>query len=139
MQYPTAQIYRLATTADFPYHACGAQQDNSTVCVSSDPGHLSNPRGVSTEWMYSVGGGESGYVVSHPADPNIFYAGATNALTRYDRGTGIVRDIQPYPRIVMGEPARDIPGTLELDVSDRDIVSRTRCTVRRLATSVEIL
>ena len=35
--------------------------------------------------------------------------GATNALTRYDRGTGIVRDIQPYPRIVMGEPARDMP------------------------------
>ena len=109
MQYPTAQIYRLATTTDFPYHACGAQQDNSTVCVSSEPGHLSNPRGVSTEWMYSVGGGESGYVAPHPTDPNIFYAGATNALTRYDRGTGIVRDIQPYPRIVMGEPARDMP------------------------------
>ncbi|HIC52954.1 MAG TPA: glycosyl hydrolase, partial [Gemmatimonadetes bacterium] len=109
MQYPTAQIYRLATTTDFPYHACGAQQDNSTVCVSSEPGHLSNPRGVSTEWMYSVGGGESGYVAPHPTDPNIFYAGATNALTRYDRSTGIVRDIQPYPRIVMGEPARDMP------------------------------
>jgi photosystem II stability/assembly factor-like uncharacterized protein len=109
MRYPTAQIYRLATTTDFPYHACGAQQDNSTVCVSSEPGHLSNPRGVSTEWMYSVGGGESGYVAPHPDDPDIFYAGATNALTRYDRATGIVRDIQPYPRIVMGEPARDMP------------------------------
>ena len=109
LRYPTAQIYRLATTADFPYHACGAQQDNSTVCVSSEPGHLQNPRGVSTEWMYSVGGGESGYVAPHPTDPNIFYAGATNALTRYDRRTGIVRDIQPYPRIVMGEPARDMP------------------------------
>jgi photosystem II stability/assembly factor-like uncharacterized protein len=109
MRYPTAQIYRLATTTDFPYHACGAQQDNSTVCVSSEPGHLQNPRGVSTEWMYSVGGGESGYVVPRPTDPDIFYAGATNALTRYDRGTGMVRDIQPYPRIVMGEPARDMP------------------------------
>ena len=109
MRYPTAQIYRLATTTDFPYHACGAQQDNSTVCVSSEPGHLQNPRGVSTEWMYSVGGGESGYVVPRPTDPDIFYAGATNALTRYDRATGIVRDIQPYPRIVMGEPARDMP------------------------------
>ena len=109
LRYPTAQIYRLATTADFPYHACGAQQDNSTVCVSSEPGHLQNPRGVSTEWMYSVGGGESGYVAPHPTDPDIFYAGATNALTRYDRRTGIVRDIQPYPRIVMGEPARDMP------------------------------
>ena len=109
MRYPTAQIYRLATTSDFPYHACGAQQDNSTVCVSSERGHFRNPRGVSTEWMYSVGGGESGYVAPHPTDPDIFYAGATNALTRYDRKTGLSHDMQPYPRIVMGEPARDMP------------------------------
>ena len=109
MRYPTAQIYRLATTADFPYHVCGAQQDNSTVCVSSEPGHLRNPRGPGTEWMYAVGGGESGYIAPHPANPDIFYAGATNTLTRYDRATGTARDIQPWPRIVMGEPARDMP------------------------------
>ena len=109
MRYPTAQIYRLATTADFPYHVCGAQQDNSTVCVSSEPGHLRDPRGASTEWMYAVGGGESGYIATHPGDPDIFYAGATNTLTRYDRATGMVADIQPWPRIVMGEPARDMP------------------------------
>ncbi len=109
MRYPTAQIYRLATTTDFPYHVCGAQQDNSTACVSSEPGHLRNPRGPSTEWMYAVGGGEMGYIAQHPADPDIFYAGATNTLTRYDRATGMVTDIQPWPRIVMGEPARDMP------------------------------
>jgi len=109
MRYPTAQIYRLATTVDFPYHVCGAQQDNSTVCVSSEPGHLRDPRGASTEWMYAVGGGESGYIAPHPADPDIFYAGATNTLTRYDRATGMATDIQPWPRIVMGEPARDMP------------------------------
>ena len=108
MRYPTAQIYRLAVTSDFPYHACGAQQDNSTVCVSSDPGHLSNPRGAGTEWMYAVGGGESGYVVPHPSDPDIFYAGATNTLTRYNRKTGLSSDIQPYPRIVMGEPSQSM-------------------------------
>ena len=109
MRYPTAQIYRLTTTSDFPYHVCGAQQDNSTACVSSEPGHLRNPRGASTEWMYAVGGGEMGYIAQHPADPDIFYAGATNTLTRYDRATGLVTDIQPWPRIVMGEPARDMP------------------------------
>ena len=109
MRYPTAQIYRLATTADFPYHVCGAQQDNSTVCVSSEPGHLRDPRGASTEWMYAVGGGESGHIAPHPGNPDIFYAGATNTLTRYDRATGLVTDIQPWPRIVMGEPARDMP------------------------------
>lgn len=109
MRYPTAQIYRLATTKDFPYHACGAQQDNSTVCVPSDGGHLRNPRGSSGEWMYAVGGGESGYITPHPVNTDIFYAGATNTLTRYDRKTGLLRDIQPYPRIVMGEPAKDMP------------------------------
>ena len=109
MRYPTAQIYRLATTADFPYHACGAQQDNTTVCVSSERGHLLNPRSPSTEWMYSVGGGESGYVAPHPSQPDIFYAGATNTLTRYDRSSGLGIDVQPYPRIVMGEPAQVMP------------------------------
>ena len=109
MRYPTAQIYRLTTTSDFPYHVCGAQQDNTTVCVSSEPGHLRDPRSPSTEWMYAVGGGEMGYIAQHPANPDIFYAGATNTLTRYDRATGLVTDIQPWPRIVMGEPARDMP------------------------------
>ena len=109
MRYPTAQIYRLTTTADFPYHVCGAQQDNTTVCVSSEPAHLRNPRSPSTEWMYAVGGGEMGYIAQHPADPDIFYAGATNTLTRYNRATGLVTDVQPWPRIVMGEPARDMP------------------------------
>ncbi|MDH4219157.1 MAG: glycosyl hydrolase [Candidatus Aminicenantes bacterium] len=109
MRYPTGQIYRLATTKDIPYHACGAQQDNSTVCVPSDGGHLRNPRGPSGEWMYAVGGGESGYIAPHLTNADIFYAGATNTLTRYDRKTGLSRDIQPYPRIVMGEPAKDMP------------------------------
>jgi photosystem II stability/assembly factor-like uncharacterized protein len=105
MRYPTAQIYRLATTADFPYHACGAQQDNTTVCVSSEGSHLRNPRGKSEDWMYAVGGGESGYVTPHPNNPDIFFAGATNTLTKYNRKTGLAFDIQPYPRIVMGESA----------------------------------
>ncbi|MDQ3421604.1 MAG: glycosyl hydrolase, partial [Acidobacteriota bacterium] len=33
--YPTAQYYHAATTAHMPYHLCGAQQDGSTVCISS--------------------------------------------------------------------------------------------------------
>jgi hypothetical protein len=48
-------------------------------------------------------------VVQHPAKLNIFYSGKTNSLERYDRNTGLVTDIQPYPRIVMGEAAEDMP------------------------------
>ena len=33
--YPTAQFYNAFVTAALPYHVCGAQQDNSTACVSS--------------------------------------------------------------------------------------------------------
>ena len=32
---PTAQLYHVATTRDIPYHVCGAQQDSTTICVSS--------------------------------------------------------------------------------------------------------
>ena len=34
--YPTAQYYHVATTRHIPFHVCGAQQDGSTVCISSD-------------------------------------------------------------------------------------------------------
>jgi photosystem II stability/assembly factor-like uncharacterized protein len=99
--FPTAQLYHVATTKDFPYHVCGAQQDNSTVCVPSQP-----TRGTLGTYMYSAGGGESGYIAPHPAKPNLFYAGSQGALiTRFDRATGHIRDIQPYPRFFSGEPA----------------------------------
>ncbi|MEX2283828.1 MAG: glycosyl hydrolase [Gemmatimonadota bacterium] len=103
--FPTAQIYRVTTTSDVPYHVCGAQQDNTTVCVPSDGGHLRNPDSAPGDWFYEVGGGESATIAAKPNQPDIFYAGATNALTRYDRRTGQERDVQPYPRLVMGEPA----------------------------------
>ncbi len=77
--------------------------------VPSDGGYLRNERLEPGEMMYAAGGGENGYVVQHPTKLNIFYSGRTNALCRYDRNTGFVTDIQPFPRIVMGEPAEDMP------------------------------
>jgi photosystem II stability/assembly factor-like uncharacterized protein len=103
--FPTAQFYHVATTKDFPYHVCGAQQDNSTACISSQP-----PRGREGSGLYAVGGGESGYIAPHPTNPDIFYAGSQGALvTRFDRKTGHIRDIQPYPRFFSGEPASALP------------------------------
>jgi photosystem II stability/assembly factor-like uncharacterized protein len=101
-EYPTAQLYHVATTKDFPYHVCGAQQDNSTICVSSEAGG----RGRTSSVMYAVGGGESGYIAPHPKNPNLFYAGSQGALlTRFDRSTGHLRDIQVYPLFFSGMPA----------------------------------
>jgi photosystem II stability/assembly factor-like uncharacterized protein len=109
--YPTAQMYHVSTTADFPFHVCGAQQDNSTACVPSDAGlHLRDPRQPAGRWLYAAGGNESGHVVPHPTDPDVFYSGGQEAyLTRYDRRTGQARDVQPYPRLYSGESARSVP------------------------------
>ncbi|MEO8026602.1 MAG: glycosyl hydrolase, partial [Bryobacteraceae bacterium] len=105
--YPTAQIYHVATTTDFPYQVCGAQQDNTTVCVPSDDGaNLRDPRAASGDWMYAAGGGEAGFVAPDPKDPNIFFAGdQAGIITRYDRRTGNSRVIHVYPLFFSGMPA----------------------------------
>ncbi|MDQ6887144.1 MAG: glycosyl hydrolase [Gemmatimonadota bacterium] len=114
-RYPTAQAYRVATTRDFPYHVCGAQQDNSTFCVPSSDwqnwgGLMGGGRGAPGDWFYHVGGGESGYIAPDPVNPDIFYAGSQGALlTRYDRSNGQIRDVEVYPRFFSGEPASALP------------------------------
>jgi len=110
--FPTAQLYHVAVTTDFPYHVCGAQQDNSTLCLPSND--WSNLRGARTrklgDWMYDIGGGESGYIAPDPKNPNIIYAGSQGALlTRYDRSNGQIRDVQVYPRFFSGEPSSALP------------------------------
>jgi photosystem II stability/assembly factor-like uncharacterized protein len=104
-EYATAQIYRLGVTNTFPYYACGGQQDNSTVCVP-----VQAQRGDLGAGYFSAGGGESGYVTPHPTRHNLFYSGSQGALiTRFDRDTGHIRDIQPFPRFFSGEPSKDLP------------------------------
>src|SRR2546427_786595 len=75
---PTAQFYHVITTAHVPYHICGAQQDNSTACVSSQQaqGGPGGSGGGADQVFYSVGGGESGYIANDPRNPDIFYAGS---------------------------------------------------------------
>ncbi|MBH31350.1 MAG: glycosyl hydrolase [Candidatus Marinimicrobia bacterium] len=108
--YVTTQLYHVNVTNDFPYHVCGAQQDNSTVCVPSEGWRNMQARGPNHGWYYAAGGGESGYITQHPSKLDIFYAGSQGALlTRYDRSTGQIRDIQVYPRFFSGEPASALP------------------------------
>nr|MCS5644956.1 glycosyl hydrolase [Candidatus Neomarinimicrobiota bacterium] len=108
--YSTTQLYHVNVTNDFPYHACGAQQDNSTVCVPSEGWGNMQARGPNHGWYYAAGGGESGYITQHPSNLDIFYAGSQGALlTRYNRATGQIRDIQVYPRFFSGEPASVLP------------------------------
>ncbi len=55
---PTAQFYRVALDNDFPYHAYGAQQDNTTVRTAT----RTTAGGITDKDWYDVGGGESGWI-----------------------------------------------------------------------------
>lgn len=108
--YVTTQLYHVNVTGDVPYHVCGAQQDNSTVCVPSDDWENMLANNPGHGWYYEVGGGESGYITEHPSKLDWFYAGSQGALlTKYNRATGQLRDIQVQPRFFSGEPASALP------------------------------
>ena len=116
--FPTEQFYRIATTAHIPYHLCGSQQDNSTLCIPFNwnlgpargrqiPG-LPEARGPQV-W-YAAGGGEPGYIAPDPKNPDLYFAGTNNGgfLDKYDRRLGQGREVNPYPWMYSGEPSREI-------------------------------
>ena len=125
--FPTAQFYHVATTAHVPYHLCGSQQDNSTLCLPSNWNEGSGGRGRggppqrdgpardeasgAMAVSYRAGGGEPGYIAPDPRNFDVFFAGTNNGgfLTRLDRRTGHVREVSPYPWHYSGEPASEIP------------------------------
>ena len=129
--YPTGQFYHVATTSHIPYHVCGAQQDNSTLCVpfdwnmaafassagarggDPDAEEDDTPRDITAGGMsvaYEAGGGEPGYIAPDPLDPEQFYSGTNNGgfLDKYNRRTGRSREVNPYPWFYSGEPSKDI-------------------------------
>ena len=102
MTQPTAQFYHVATDNRFRYYIYGAQQDNSTVAIASS----TNGGTIGASDWYDVGGGESGFVVPYPPNPNIVFAGSYDGLiTKYDHETGTEEDINPWPDNPMGWPA----------------------------------
>jgi photosystem II stability/assembly factor-like uncharacterized protein len=105
MNQPTAQFYHIAVDDQVPYHIYGAQQDNTTVEIAS--ADVRGPIGES-DW-HSVGGGESGYVVPQPGNPNIVIAnGYGGNVDRYDNLTGEIDPINPWARQVMGWAPKDL-------------------------------
>jgi photosystem II stability/assembly factor-like uncharacterized protein len=102
--YATGQFYHVITTTHFPYHVCGAQQDNSTLC-----GPSRQAGGIDIEDWKEAGGGESGYIAARSDDPDVVYAGSYGALlTRKDMRTGLERNINPWPDNPMGHSAIDL-------------------------------
>jgi hypothetical protein len=57
--------------------------------------------------MYGAGGSENGTIAPDPTDVDVIFSGGNNGtfLTRLNRKTGELREVNPYPRIFSGEPS----------------------------------
>lgn len=125
----TAQFYHVITTPHPEYHVCGAQQDNSTLCLPHDWNERAfnaqraraEREGEGTvdqvavtsgamEVAYPAGGGEPGYIAPDPRKLDLFYSGTNNGgyVDKYDRQLGTSREVNPYPWFYSGEPSEDI-------------------------------
>ncbi|NNF37869.1 MAG: glycosyl hydrolase, partial [Gemmatimonadetes bacterium] len=113
-EFSTAQFYHAVTTDHLPFHVCGSQQDNSTLCLPSDWNRGRSPGLEATEGSmdvaYRVGGGEPGYIAPDPTDLNTFYSGTNNGryIDKYNRTLNYAREVNPYPWFYSGEPALDM-------------------------------
>ena len=126
-EFSTAQFYHGVTTAHIPWHICGSQQDNSTLCLPSDwnaqrfeqaLADTADDSGArapaitagSMDVHYRAGGGEPGYIAPDPKDLDVFFSGTNNGryLDRFNRRLGTSREVNPYPWFYSGEPAIDM-------------------------------
>ncbi len=102
---PTAQFYRVSTDTHIPYRILGAQQDNSAVRILS----RGTGPGIGPHDWEPTAGGESGYIVADPKNPDVVYGGSYGGfLTRLNHATGEFRDVNPWPDNPMGYGAADI-------------------------------
>lgn len=114
--FPTEQWYHVITTKHVPFHVCGSQQDNSTLCVPSNwnLGRQNAAAGQEAQGgmavSYQVGGGEPGYIAPDPLNLDIFYSGTNNGayVDKFDKRTGLSREVNPYPWFYSGEPSKEI-------------------------------
>ena len=90
---PTAQLYHVAVTSDFPYKVCAGQQESGSVCISSrgNDGYISY-----REW-HPAGIIEYGYAAPDPLHPEIVFGAGRTEVSKYNMTTGQVQNVTPVP------------------------------------------
>lgn len=102
---PTAQFYRVSADNDFPYHLLGPQQDNTAVRIR----HRSTGGSIGMRDWEVTAGGESGYIVADPKNPDVVYGGSYGGLlTVVNHRSGESRDVNPWPDNPMGAGDADL-------------------------------
>ncbi len=103
---PVCQFYHVRADSSVPYRVMGTMQDQGTA---SGPSNSLAASGISLSDWYTVGGGETGFAVPDPSDPNIVYAGEYGGyLSRYDHRTRQAVNISIYPVNPSGKEAGEL-------------------------------
>ena len=106
LNQPTAELYQVDVSDEFPYRLYAGQQDNSTVSVPSLPERW-EPGGPRSAWE-SHGACETGPVVPKPGDPDIIYANCKGRFGLYNRRTGQEQQYYVGFEYLYGHNPRDL-------------------------------
>lgn len=90
---PLGQFYEIGVDNGMPYKICGGLQDNNAWC---GPSMSFNPRGITNDEWYTIGGGDGFYAQPDPMDTSIVYTESQDGnLIRRNVVTGESKSIRP--------------------------------------------
>ncbi len=90
---PIGQFYEVGADNGMPYKICGGLQDNNAWC---GPSMSFNPRGISNDDWYTIGGGDGFYAQPDPNDVNTVYTESQDGnVLRRNTKTGENKSIRP--------------------------------------------
>ena len=99
---PTAEIYGVWVDNQFPYKLYGAQQDNTTLIISS----VAEPSSTA-DWRTGPGC-ETGPIMPHPLNPDIVYGSCKGQYGVMNLKTGQEKSYWIGAQSLYGNPASDL-------------------------------
>ena len=102
MNQPTAEIYGIWVDNQFPYKLYGAQQDNTTLIISSHAEPFST-----ADWRTGPGC-ETGPIMPHPLNPEIVYASCKGQYGVMNLKTGQEKSYWIGGQSLYGNAASDL-------------------------------
>jgi photosystem II stability/assembly factor-like uncharacterized protein len=101
---PIAQMYHVAVDNQVPYYVYGGRQDGSAYKGPST-GSFSRWGSYNSLWEETAGG-ECGFVIPDPVNPDIVWGGSYNAdLQRANYKTGHINTVHVWPESIYGSHA----------------------------------
>jgi len=102
LNQPTAEIYGVWLDNQFPYRLYGAQQDNTTVIISSQADPYNRD-----DWRPGPGC-ETGPIMPYPRDPNIVYGSCKGQYGVMNLKVGQEKNYWVGGQSLYGNPASDL-------------------------------